>query len=559
MEKRAIVAFGFILLIWIVYSTPFYQRLILGRNTARPQSVAPAPSPNPGGATDKASPPAIVTRERGSSENWDRNEKVISVGEETAQPEHRQVIVEGDLFRGVLDAKGGVIRSWRLKRYRGVDSPWVELIPEDREGGPTVQLSSEDGVLDFSQALFQTAQDSVRLSRTSPSGTVEFRYKSPSGPGLVKRYIFSNENYAFRTEIELIGGEQAKLGSKYFIRWGGGLRVTEPDRESDLNAFRAFCRLGDEVVDQSLGTKRTETKVYSGETKWVGVRSKYFFAAIIPVGRSGEGSLLSGRPIGETTVKDRQVAAEIEMRLTPGFRDQFLTYLGPVDYDTLKQYNVGLERVVDLGWSLIRPISVVILRMLVWLHQWISNYGLVILVLSIIVKIVLFPLTYKSMVAAQGMQTLQPKIEALKERHKGDTQRLNRETMTLYKKHGVNPLGGCLPLLLQMPILYALYAIFSSTIELRGARFFMWIDDLSLKDPYYILPILMGVTMMIQSKMTMKDPRQAAMVYMMPVMMFIFMHNLPSGLILYWTMINILTIIQQYIQNRFIGMAPVGV
>jgi len=173
-----------------------------------------------------------------------------------------------------------------------------------------------------------------------------------------------------------------------------------------------------------------------------------------------------------------------------------------------------------------------------------------------VVKIVLFPLTYKSMVASQSMQTLQPKIEALRERYKGDAQRLNREMMTLYKKHGVNPLGGCLPLLLQMPILYALYAIFSSTIELRDARFVLWIHDLSQMDQNFVLPVFMGVTMLIQSKMTMKDPRQAVMVYMMPIMMLLFMYNLPSGLILYWTMVNVLGIIQQYLQDRLgIGQA----
>jgi YidC/Oxa1 family membrane protein insertase len=171
---------------------------------------------------------------------------------------------------------------------------------------------------------------------------------------------------------------------------------------------------------------------------------------------------------------------------------------------------------------------------------------------SILVKIILFPLTYKSLKATQGMQKLQPRIEALRDKYKNDAQKLNQEMMKIYREAGVNPLGGCLPLLLQMPILYGLYLVFNSTIELRDAPFYWWINDLSLKDPYYILPIVMGLTQLIQSKMTMKDPRQAALVYIMPAVLFFIMKDLPSGLILYWTMINILSIIQQYIQDNFL-------
>ena len=179
-----------------------------------------------------------------------------------------------------------------------------------------------------------------------------------------------------------------------------------------------------------------------------------------------------------------------------------------------------------------------------------------IIVLSLVVKILLFPLTHKSMKATQGMALLQPKMESLKEKYKNDSTKLNQEMMKLYREAGVNPLGGCLPLLLQMPILIALYTIFSSTIELRDAPFVGWIQDLSLRDQYYVLPILMAGTMLIQSKMTMKDPRQAMFVYIMPAVLFFIMMNLPSGLILYWTMINILTIVQQAIQNRYFPVQP---
>lgn len=565
MEKRAVIAFGLILLIWVLVSTPFYQELMYG---PLPQDI-PVETPESASSGFESDTTEVGGMPSGGSpkpkariqDNWDRDERLISLQDSSVvKREARQIVVESDLYRGVLDTRGGVIRSWRLKNYKGIVYDWVELIPGERECGPDIRLSSEEGLKEFSQVVFNASQDSLKLSDSRPTGTIALHYTSATGLELIKRYTFSNDSYAFNMEIELRGDAHQRLGSKYFVRWGGGLRITEPDRQRDIYSFRAFAKLGEEVEEQDLGSDEFESKQFSGDTKWVGVRSKYFFAGIVPLDRSGLGCRLSGRPVDTPEGPSRQLAAEIEMGLTPAVRDQYRIYLGPVDYGILSRYGDGLEEVVYLGWSIIRPFSLIILRTLVWMHQWISNYGIVIILLSIIIKILLYPLTYKSMMAAQGMQQLAPEMEKLKEKYKGDPQKMNREVMALYKKHGVNPLGGCLPMLLQMPILYGLYVVFSSTIELRGASFGLWIDDLSrgasgFTDPYIILPLLMAVTMLIQSKMTMKDPRQAAFVYMMPVMLLIFMYSLPSGLILYWTMINILTIIQQYIQNRFVRVA----
>jgi YidC/Oxa1 family membrane protein insertase len=205
---------------------------------------------------------------------------------------------------------------------------------------------------------------------------------------------------------------------------------------------------------------------------------------------------------------------------------------------------------MDMGWTLIRPVSRLILAFFVFVHRFIPNYGLVIIIFSIILKIIFYPLTHKQLEATRKMQQLQPQLAALKEKYKNDPQRLNKETMALYKKGGANPLGGCFPLLLQMPIFFALFSVFRSTIELRRAEFFLWIKDLSVKDPYLVLPIVMAVTMFIQQKMTVKDPKQAAMVYLMPAIMFFFFMNFASGLVLYWTVFNILSIIQQVFVER---------
>ena len=205
------------------------------------------------------------------------------------------------------------------------------------------------------------------------------------------------------------------------------------------------------------------------------------------------------------------------------------------------------------------------------MHSFIPNYGIVLIVFSILVKLAVYPLTKKSYVSMQKMQTLQPKMNELKEKYAKDPKRLNKETMKMYKEHGANPISGCLPTLLQMPLLFAIFIIFRNTIELRGAGFFWWINDLSAPDtifqlsfslPFYgnlvnILPVVMGATMFFQQKMTMKDPKQKAMVYFMPIFMTLLFNSFPSGLNLYYTLFNVLTILQQkLITSKAQGVEP---
>lgn len=571
MEKRALLAFILIILVWVAY----YNLVLPLVSPNLPESSTPTPSsskkPAPSILESRPSPSDPVESEVSAQkqpdqsvvlkpDTWDRTEKLLFFeNDSTYTGGSRQVVVEGDYFRGVLSTQGAVIQSWKLKKYQGVEEPWVEIIPLDREFGPDVILTTEDGPVSFSQVIFESDSDGLVLSKASPQGSLEFRGTTGLGVSIIKRYTFSNQDYAFKTEIDLSGGEKLPLGSKYYLRWGGGLRVTETEWQRDVASFRGFAVLGEAIIEQDLGAEVEDPKPEdSGDAKWVGVRSMYFLAALIPQSRPGKGIRLNGRPVTSGIVQDRQISAEVSMGLAPTIQDAFLIYLGPVHYDTLAGYRVGLENTVDLGWTFIRPISMFILNVLVWLHTFISNYGLVIVVLSVFVKIALYPLTYKSMKSAQSMQGLQPRMEALREKYKNDMQKLNQEMMKLYRESGVSPLGGCLPMILQMPILYALYAIFSSTIELRNAPFMAWIVDLSLKDPLYILPVLMGVTTFVQSKMTMKDPKQAVFVYLMPVMLFFFMKDLPAGLILYWTMVNVLTILDQVMRNRFFPISPVS-
>ena len=308
----------------------------------------------------------------------------------------------------------------------------------------------------------------------------------------------------------------------------------------------------------------------SGRVTWIATRNKYFAAAIIPQEKESQGAYLEGirLKMPDNGAKENySLALKMPFSGKPVETDRFTVFLGPLDFDLVKQYNVELERIMSLGAAwIIRPISeYVIIPLFKFLHMFIANYGIVLIVFSIIVKIVLYPLTKSSMTSMRKMQALQPMMNEIREKHKDDPQKMNAQIMRLYKEYGVNPAGGCLPMLLQLPILYALWAVFSSTIELRQASFFWWIHDLSIPDvvaklPFQIplfgineisgLALLMGITMFVQQKMSVQDPRQKMMVWLMPVLLTLMFNSFPAGLNLYYFMFNLLSIVQQAWLNK---------
>ncbi|MGH7253453.1 MAG: membrane protein insertase YidC, partial [Nitrospiraceae bacterium] len=268
--------------------------------------------------------------------------------------------------------------------------------------------------------------------------------------------------------------------------------------------------------------------------------------------------------------------------LKPGqtWEGQAQSYIGPKEYSRLKAVGVGLEKSIyfggfplplEYGGLPMEWLAVPILWLMHRFYEYTYNYGIAIILLTVITKVLFFPLTIKSMTSMKAMQALQPQINSLRSKYKSDPQRLQRETMALYRAHKVNPLGGCLPMVVQIPIFYALYVALSVSVEIQNAPFIcfgrafgvdLWICDLAAQDPTYILPVLMGVSMFIQQKMTpvMGDPRQAKMMLFMPVIFTFMFLNLPAGLVLYWTLSNVLQIAQQKYMERMsskVEKAPV--
>ncbi|HIG52608.1 MAG TPA: membrane protein insertase YidC [Candidatus Handelsmanbacteria bacterium] len=341
------------------------------------------------------------------------------------------------------------------------------------------------------------------------------------------------------------------------LAWENGIAFTEREPDIDLPETRAFAYINEERLELLLGDGEAETLSDKGAVKWAGIRNKYFLISYIPSDSEQRTSVfLSGDRQGTRLLPDYSI--QIGRRLERSGSWKSTVYLGPLDYDELIDYNAELEQTIDFGWPIVSQVSRFLLILLIAAHQYIPNYGWLIILFALVIKIIVYPLTHKTYESAARMQELQPKITALREKYKNDNQRLSRETMNLYKEEGVNPLGGCLPLLLQMPIFMSLYNLFGKTIELRQAPFTLWIQDLSLPDELFIagfglhvLPLLMSVSMFVQQKMTMKDPKQAMLVYMMPVMMIFIFWSMSSGLVLYWTIFNVLTIGQQLLVNYF--------
>jgi YidC/Oxa1 family membrane protein insertase len=337
--------------------------------------------------------------------------------------------------------------------------------------------------------------------------------------------------------FSMFAGNKGSFNKAVFL--GQGDRVTI-DRNGKEKNKRIYTNEGSQKIVSDKNKSGKEH--FEGDLSWFAVRNKYFMNASIPVEKSLWTAETSYTYDGENSWYDYDISKKISDG-NPNIK----IYMGPVSFDALTEAGNELTQLMEFSWSFIRPISIAFLWVVKKLHVFISNWGLVLILFSLLVKLALAPLSHKSFVSMQKMASLQPQIADLREKHKSNPQKLQQATMELYKKEGVNPFGGCLPVLLQMPVFFALYPVIDTSFELRQAMFIPnWISDLSRPDPFYILPIAMGLSMYFQSKTTMsKDPNQKMMLYIMPVMMVILFANFSAGLTLYWLMFNIFSFIQQ--------------
>ena len=457
------------------------------------------------------------------------------------------VMIETDLVRAELSNRGGVIRSWELKRYHSgpPEAKPVQLVYQGGKFKGPLSLTVTNADLDrtIREGLYSIEKDFTKLDAAHPVGHVTMQFHDPvSHIGVEKRLTFHHDSYlvdvSFATE-GLTEPYSIGLGTNFgIVEWGDGF----------IGVIGSALRV-DDKIEKETPEKELERK---GAVQWVALQDKYFLSVLMPK----EGTTVLVKTEGE-----KIVSAGVQMAASAGSSSAALQlYAGPKEYDTLRSLDVGLEDMIDFGWfifgswSVVKSVAKPIFYVLRFIYEYAHNYGLTIILLTLAIKLLFVPLQYKSYKSMKMMRLIQPKIAAVQEKYKGDRDRLNKELMKLYREQKVNPLGGFLPMFLQMPVFIALFNVLYMTIDLRQAPFMLWITDLSAQDPYYVLPVIMGATMFIQQKITptTMDPAQAKIMLILPIGLTFLFVNFPAGLVLYWLTNNVLTISQQLITDRFV-------
>lgn len=541
-DKRTLLAFLAIGL--ILLGLPYYYDWM---GMGRPQRTPARPAP----AADQVAPAAAQPAPMGHQEEAQAGPasappSAPAIAEQVATAPPREIVVRTLMQEVVFSTTGGAITSCRLPAYRLVSGGAVELVPEGALG-LVVALEGLSHTESLAETVFQASVDSLVVAAGS-EGVLRLAAELGQGRRVEKVLTFRGDQYGFDLEVRYAGLDG---DTQVLVGWQGGIAPTERQPSIDVGEARALAYFNGSLnTVRAKSAGKTESWSDKGPLQWAGVRSKYFLVALAPRGEERQSVALEG--VGAAKDQMPTYSLQVGAEATAEGRWRALVYAGPLNYQTLSAQGASLEQAIDFGWPVVRQISQLLLIVFRAAYAYIPNYGWIIVVFAVAIKVLVYPLTHKTYESTTRMQELQPKIAALRERFKSDPQRLSRETMKLYKEQGVNPLGGCLPLVLQMPIFFALYNLFGRTIELRQAPFVLWIDDLSVPDQVlvgglsvHVLPLLMAVSMLVQQKMTMKDPKQAFMVYLMPVVMTFIFWNMTSGLVLYWTVFNVLTIGQQ--------------
>jgi YidC/Oxa1 family membrane protein insertase len=443
--------------------------------------------------------------------------------------------------------QGGRLATCLLKDYKAKDGTPVGLLTGKSAGELDLLLERGKEFIDLGEVSF------THHESTGPDSEQVVTFETTGGNGIhvTKTYTVPSSGYLMRLDVAIAGNETI---DQYRLAWLHGLPVVEDPKQDHLASGTVVMAGKDVTTLRPSAFRRVSEREVTGNVRWAGVRNKYFIAAMIPPSET------SSRVVGIGNLVAGDTGVELVMPLQNGSGSHSVqVYLGPLDYTMMKPLGLGLEHAVNLGYKFVRPLSQVLLVCMEWLYKFVPNFGIVIIIISIVAKLAFYPLTRSSMRSMRALQHLQPKMEELRTKHKKDPARMQKEMMALYKEHKVNPMGGCWPILIQMPVFIALYAVLANCIELRQAPFFGWINDLSTPDvlfrvgafPIHVLPVIMFGTTILQQKLTpMTDPRQKMMGYMMPVMMLFIFYSFPAGLNLYWTMNNVLTVAQQWNIHR---------
>jgi YidC/Oxa1 family membrane protein insertase len=561
MEKRALIALALsfvVFMAFIYFGEKLKSPAPLSPQTQTVPAKPEAPAPSPVAALPAApAPPPLRPA--------------------TAKPA-KDVVVNTPLFRAVFTEQGARLKSFQLKQYkdrvpfeplyhfslgpvgfeldRYLNPETAKIGPKElvREGGANelpLTVSWEGKALNVNGLGLCEASASALTLKDGEKGALKFTCVSPEGLTFIKTFNFKADSYGIDLAVQVINHTKQPLDGQLNL----DLSENFAGKEVDSSHFLGFNgSINNKLQDVKSGDLK-EPKTFTGKVEWVGLNEGYFLTAMIP--ESAKGWVTLSEPPKAPMVASLRTPVE---SLAPGQAAQFsyLLYFGPKNLDDLKP--LGLDRAVNFGWF--DFVGKPFLTFLNWLNSYTHNYGWAIVILTILLRIVFWYPNHKSYKSMKDMQKLQPKVAKIREKYKDDKEAMNKELMGLYRTFKVNPMAGCLPMVLQLPVFIALYNVLGYAIELRHAPFIptlpftniVWLADLSAKDPLLITPLVMGATMFIQQKMTPSagDPTQAKMMMFLPLIFTFMFLNFASGLVVYWLVNNVLSIGQQYYTNKYL-------
>jgi YidC/Oxa1 family membrane protein insertase len=536
MDRRVIWA---ILLMMVIAIAPaFFSRRPAPTTNGSPAPVLP----------DTEAGPAAAAPDAGPAPAGEPAPAADTITADTVQ-------VSSPLYTYGVSTRGARIVEAALKRYRtmapGDSGPVQLLLPQDDLLGLT--LVSERDTVDLSGWQFTPSAAALEVT-----GPTELRLSSAQGSYAIElAYTFVPDEY----RVDVAGRVRGigPNGGLLLVELGSGLAQTEADSNENRREMALVTRRGSTERTSFSDLEPGQPRVLSGPFDWAAIKSKYFVTAILSFDSAGPG-ISGATAVAPPTAGEDPATADVRLSVPVGPSGSFgySLYAGPMEYERLRRLGHDFDDVNPYGWpgfrTLVRFFAVPTRWLLVWMHESLGlAYGLVLVVFGILVRVILWPLNQKAMRASMQMQAIQPLMKDLQERYKEDPQRLQQEMFKLYKEQNVNPFGGCWPMLLPMPVLFALFFVLQNSIELRGTSF-LWLPDLSRPDPLYIIPLVMGISMYALTKVGQlgmePNPQMKMMLYFMPVMMTVLFVNFPSGLNLYYAVSNIASVPQQWLLAR---------
>ena len=579
MQKNAIIAIiltFIVILLWGVVQQKYF-------------SPTPAKPPIQEAKKEQPTSPVNVPDETKVSKGSEAPQgKTLAVGKVIPK---KDVFVETQHYWAVFTSDGARLKQFKLKKYHDSveESPITiqltqlvqgllgrkEKVFKTPQPLNLVNTSEEEGyplglIIDSNPSLsagnWEVDKEQLNLMNLNESGEISFSRSLDNGLTIVKRYGFNSERDTLDLEIEIQNSSSNQIPVNMGVEWIGkiDLRKLIDDGNRDFGLKYAYFK-NQKVEAKDLGgsgssgctpgcsSPRSTIEPFdisdNGDIRWFAFTGEYFTALLIPPPLKGN-ITLNVKGTEKSLLKAEMVSSPLSVSPGQSVKIPYRVYLGPKETERLKELGSDAEKLIDFGYF------TVVARPLLWFlrltNNLTKNFGIDIIILSILIKIIFLPLTQISFKSMKEMQKVQPEMARLKELYKNDKARLQQETMLLYKRRKINPMSGCLPMVIQIPVFIALYNVLQNTFEMRHAPFMLWITDLSAKDPIYLTPLVMGATMVIQQKMTPSaaDPAQAKLFMLMPIMFTFMFLSFPSGLVLYWLVTNVLSIAHQYYLNK---------